>query len=72
MKTRVAIEAAQIVLSVAAVVGVGMLSAWSYRPATGDIRLVTMAAVFVVVVLGVRQMQRAVADHRRAGEVRHG
>jgi hypothetical protein len=66
MKMRVTIELAQIVLSVAAVVGVGMLSAWSYRPAREDIRLVTLGAVLVVVVLGIRQLQRAIAEHRAA------
>ena len=66
MKVRIAIELIQIVLSVAAVVGVGMLSAWSYRPARHDIELVTMAAVLVVLVLGVRQLQRAIAEQRLA------
>lgn len=72
MKVRIAIELIQILLSVAAIVGVGMLSAWSYRPATDDIRLVTLVAVFVVVLLGVRQMQRAIADQRvRSGVPAH-
>jgi hypothetical protein len=64
MKMRMAIEVAQILLSAAAVVGVGMLSAWSYRPARDDIELVTIGALVVVLVLGIRQMQRAVAEHR--------
>ena len=64
MKVRIAIEVVQILLSAAVVVGLGMLSAWSYRPATDDIWLVTSVAVLVVVVLGVRQMQRAIADQR--------
>jgi hypothetical protein len=66
MKVRLAIEVAQILLSAAAVVGVGMLSAWSYRPARDDIQLVTIGAVLVVVALGIRQMQRAIAEHRAA------
>ncbi|MFZ3483471.1 hypothetical protein [Sphingomonas sp. 3-13AW] len=64
MKMRMAIEVAQILLSAAAVVGVGMLSAWSYRPARDDIELVTIGALVVVLVLGIRQMQRAVAEYR--------
>lgn len=68
MKVRIAIELIQIVLSVAAVVGVGMLSAWSYRPARHDVELVTLGAVLVVVVLGIRQLQRAIAEQRLARE----
>ncbi|MCC2975336.1 hypothetical protein LK533_01445 [Sphingomonas sp. PL-96] len=72
MKMRVAIEVVQILLSVAIVVGLGMLSAWSYRPATDDIWLVTSVAVLVVVVLGVRQLQRAIAEHRTvSGSLAH-
>jgi uncharacterized membrane protein len=70
MRVRLLTEIVHVVAGVAAAWAIGSLSAWSYPLGRRDIWTVTWVAMAIVVVLGVRQVQRAMAEER-AKEVPH-
>ncbi len=76
MRARLLTEIAHVVAGLAAAWAIGSLSAWSYPLGRHDIWTVTWVSMAVVVVLGMRQVQRAMAEERRANAdhdvVRHG
>ncbi|MDV3455531.1 hypothetical protein RZN05_00935 [Sphingomonas sp. HF-S4] len=61
---RVLIEVAHLVAGLIAAVLIGAAAAWSYPRATGDIWLVTFAAMALVVLMGIRPIRRAFAIDR--------
>ncbi|PZO78050.1 MAG: hypothetical protein DI632_07790 [Sphingomonas hengshuiensis] len=61
---RLLTEIVHLVAGVAAAWAIGSLSAWSYPLGRRDIWTVTWVAMAVVVALGVRQIQRAMAEER--------
>ncbi|PXA96766.1 hypothetical protein DMC47_16585 [Nostoc sp. 3335mG] len=65
-------EIASVVAGLAAAWAIGSLSAWSYPLGRRDIWLVTWVSMAIVVVLGVRQAQRAIAEERAKGGVQDG
>ncbi|MGN5373748.1 hypothetical protein [Sphingomonas hankookensis] len=64
MRIRLLTEIVHLVAGVAAAWAIGSLSAWSYPLGRRDIWTVTWVAMAVVVALGVRQIQRAMAEER--------
>ncbi|KQM86254.1 hypothetical protein ASE67_10450 [Sphingomonas sp. Leaf23] len=67
MRARLLTEIVHVVAGIAAAWAVGSLSAWSYPLGRRDIWTVTGAAMVVVLVLGIRQVQRAMAEERARG-----
>ncbi len=67
MRARLLTEIVHVVAGLAAAWAVGTLSAWSYPLGRRDIWLVTWVAMAVVLLLGVRQVQRAMAEERAKG-----
>jgi uncharacterized membrane protein len=67
MRARLLTEIVHVVAGLAAAWAIGTLSAWSYPLGRHDIWLVTWVAMAVVAVLGLRQIQRAMADERAKG-----
>lgn len=67
MRARLLTEIVHVVAGIAAAWAIGSLSAWSYPLGRRDIWTVTWAAMVVVLVLGVRQVQRAMAEERAKG-----
>ncbi|KQM13279.1 hypothetical protein ASE73_11635 [Sphingomonas sp. Leaf24] len=69
---RLLTEIASVVAGLVAAWGIGWLSAWSYPRGRHDIWLVTWVSMAVVVILGVRQAQRAMAEERAKGGMQDG
>mgnify|MGYP004515819521 CR=1 FL=1 len=67
MTRRLLIEVASLLAGLYVAYTIGRLSAWSYPLGARDIWLVTYAAMVAVMVLGLRQTQRAVAEERARG-----
>ncbi len=67
MRARLLTEIVHVVAGLAAAWAIGTLSAWSYPLGRRDIWLVTWVSMAVVLVLGIRQVQRAMADERAKG-----
>ncbi len=67
MRSRLLTEIVHAVAGMAATWAIGSLSAWSYPLGRRDIWTVTWVAMAVVIVLGVRQVQRALAEERAKG-----
>jgi uncharacterized membrane protein len=67
MRSRLLTEIVHVVAGMAATWAIGSLSAWSYPLGRRDIWTVTWVAMAVVIVLGVRQVQRALAEERAKG-----
>ncbi|KQN91714.1 hypothetical protein ASE90_02710 [Sphingomonas sp. Leaf67] len=72
MRTRLLTEIVHVVAGVVAAWGIGWLSAWSYPLGRRDIWTVTWVAMAIVIVLGIRQVQRAMAEERAKGAVLDG
>lgn len=64
MRARLLTEIVHVVAGIAAAWAIGSLSAWSYPLGRRDIWTVTWVSMVVVLVLGVRQVQRAMAEER--------
>ncbi|KQM40782.1 hypothetical protein [Sphingomonas sp. Leaf10] len=67
MRARLLTEIAHVAAGVAAAWAIGSLSAWSYPLGRRDIWTVTWVAMAIVIVLGIRQVQRAMAEERAKG-----
>lgn len=67
MRARLLTEIAHVVAGVAAAWAIGRLSAWSYPLGRRDIWTVTWISMAIVLLLGVRQVQRAMAEERAKG-----
>ncbi|MEH3038677.1 MAG: hypothetical protein PGN21_01200 [Sphingomonas paucimobilis] len=67
MRARLLTEIVHVVAGIAAAWAIGSLSAWSYPLGRRDIWTVTWVAMAVVLVLGIRQIQRAMAEERAKG-----
>jgi len=67
MRIRLLTEIVHVVAGIAAAWAIGSLSAWSYPLGRHDIWRVTWVAMAVVLVLGVRQVRRAMAEERAKG-----
>lgn len=72
MRARLLTEIVAIVAGLVAAWGIGWLSAWSYPLGRRDVWLVTWVSMAVVALLGLRQMQRAIAEERAKGAGRDG
>jgi len=65
---RVLVEVMHIVIGLAAAVLIASLAAWAYPRATGDIWMVTYAAMIAVIAMGVGPLRRAyAADKAKLG-----
>ena len=69
MRARLLTEIVHVAAGVVAAWAIGSLSAWSYPLGRRDIWTVTWVAMAVVVILGIRQVQRAMAEERAKGGV---
>ena len=67
MRARLLTEIVHVVAGIAAAWAIGSLSAWSYPLGRRDIWTVTWVAMAVVLVLGVRQVRRAMTEERAKG-----
>ncbi|KQN40670.1 hypothetical protein ASG37_02480 [Sphingomonas sp. Leaf407] len=72
MRARLLTEIVAAVAGLAAAWAIGSLSAWSYPLGRRDIWLVTWVSMAVVALLGMRQVQRAIAEERAKGADRDG
>ncbi len=72
MRARLLTEIVAVVAGLVAAWGIGWLSAWSYPLGRRDVWLVTWVSMAVVALLGLRQMQRAIAEERAKGAGRDG
>ncbi len=75
MRRRLLTEILHVVAGLVAAWAIGSLSAWAYPLGRRDIWLVTWVSMVVVTILGIRQIQRAMADERAVANhdvVRHG
>lgn len=67
MRVRLLTEIVHVVAGIAAAWAIGSLSAWSYPLGRRDIWTVTWISMAIVLLLGVRQVQRAMAEERAKG-----
>ena len=67
MRARLLTEIVHVVAGIAATWAIGSLSAWSYPLGRRDIWTVTWVAMAIVIVLGIRQVRRAMAEERAKG-----